>query len=184
MPHSWAAIGAIKIKFRFHSFSRTIAAYGTVHHKLHVPLISTSEDWSDNGWQETPTIDAQVEYREESSSLIFLHRERNQWPFIPCCMHVVQCWIWSITNFKVINICDDINDIETREFLTMLACQVCPSATLVRAEITCCWWFAMKFCMDNHGLQRTSPNAFGDLLTFPLAPSWGWVICNEWNVSI
>lgn len=48
---------------------------GTVCHAFYILLISTSEDWSDNGWQEAPTIDAQVEYREESSPLPVLHRE-------------------------------------------------------------------------------------------------------------
>lgn len=43
--------------------------YGTACHK------NTSEDWSDNGRQETPTIDAQVEYREESSPLFVLYRK-------------------------------------------------------------------------------------------------------------
>lgn len=36
----------------------------------------TSEDWSDDSGEETPTIDAQVEYREERTPLFVLHRER------------------------------------------------------------------------------------------------------------
>lgn len=37
----------------------------------------TSEDWSNNGWQETPPIDAQVEHREEGTSLSVLHRQKE-----------------------------------------------------------------------------------------------------------
>ncbi len=32
----------------------------------------------------------------------------------------------------------------------------------------------MKFCTDIDGPQRTSPTDFGDLLTFPEMPPWGW----------
>lgn len=38
----------------------------------------TSQDWSDNGGQETPTIDTEVEYREESSPLFILRRKTSQ----------------------------------------------------------------------------------------------------------
>lgn len=32
-------------------------------------------------------------------------------------------------------------------------------------------WFTMKFCTDIHGLQKMSPDDFGDPLTLPRVPS-------------
>lgn len=45
--------------------------------RVSVLLMPTSEDWSDNGGQETPPIDAQVEHREEGTSLSFLNRQKE-----------------------------------------------------------------------------------------------------------
>lgn len=39
--------------------------------------MTTSEDWSNNGWQETPPVDAQVEDREKGTSLFFLHCQKE-----------------------------------------------------------------------------------------------------------
>lgn len=39
--------------------------------------MGTSEDWGNNGWQETPPIDAQVEHREKGTSLFFLHHQKE-----------------------------------------------------------------------------------------------------------
>lgn len=43
-------------------------------HVYNADVISTSEYWSDDGWEETSTIDAQIEDREERSPLLFLNR--------------------------------------------------------------------------------------------------------------
>lgn len=46
--------------------------YGSAAHKLYLRLISTSEDGGDNGGQETPSVDAQVEDGEEGLPLLAL----------------------------------------------------------------------------------------------------------------
>lgn len=65
-------------------------------HKLYVPLISTSEDGGDNGRQETPSVDAQVEHGEEGLPLLALPRQgdrtrRDAGPRRGCCemMHTI-----------------------------------------------------------------------------------------------
>ncbi len=42
---------------------------------------------------------------------------------------------------------------------------------------TIIWGTAMKFHTDIHSPQRMNPTDFGDPLSFPLAPPWGWYLC-------
>lgn len=58
-------------------------------------------------------------------------------------------------------------------------------ATLVQTEIsTTIGHIATTFCADIHGTLRMNPTDFGDLSTFPLAPTSGQSYkLNEWNIS-
>lgn len=57
-----------------------------IHQKLYVPFTPTSDDRGDDGGQEAPSIDAQVEHREEGSPLSVLQAEMNQGQLASYCV--------------------------------------------------------------------------------------------------
>lgn len=97
-----------------------------------------------------------------------LHIHTYYFSFLVFCSIYVFCWIWNL--YFPSSMCCNCRGQDT-PLKEIWSISISRHLASVSATIG---WIDMKFCSDIHVLQRMNQSDFGDPLTFPLRPPWGW----------